>query len=166
MKKITVQLPKLREFMGISDEQYPRYADFNKRVLSVAIEEVKEKTPFNVKATPIIKKRKVIALEFSYFYRDETVVAKEHFDKSKKFNEFRDYVFKYGKNRPLFIYNNQDVLVGFNEKREMVMLYHHSGNNIKYYTNDEAMVIWNLMLENKAEIYRKIDKFEEEEWSF
>lgn len=166
LKKITVQLLKLRELMGISDEQYPRYADFNKRVLSAAIEEVKEKTPYNVKATPIIKKRKVIALEFSFFYRDESVAAKENFNKSKAFNEFRDYVYKYGKNRPLFVYNNQDVHVGFNESREMVMLYHQAGNGIKYYTNEEAMVIWNAMMANKKVIYEKIDKFEEVEWAF
>lgn len=166
LKKMTVPLPKLREFMGISDEQYPRYADFNKRVLSAAIEEVKEKTPYNVKATPIIKKRKVIALEFSFFYRDESVAAKENFNKSKAFNKFRDYVFKFGKDRPLFVYNNQEVHVGFNEKREMVMLYRQSGNGIKYYTNDEAMVIWNAMMANKAQIYEMIRKFEEVEWSF
>lgn len=166
MKKITVQLPKLREFMGISDEQYPRYADFNKRVLNVAIEEVKEKTPYNVKATPIIKKRKVIALEFSFFYRDERVAAKENFNKSKAFNKFRDYVFKFGKDRPLFVYNNQEVHVGFNEKREMVMLYRQAGNSIKYYTNEEAMVIWNAMMASKAQVYETIRKFEEVEWAF
>lgn len=166
LKKITVQLPKLRELMGISDEQYPRYADFNKRVLSAAIEEVKEKTPYNVKATPIIKKRKVVALEFTFFYRDESVAAKENFNKSKAFNEFRDYVYKYGKNRPLFVYNNQEVHVGFNESREMVMLYRQAGNGIKYYTNEEAMVIWNAMMTNKKAIYEKIDKFAEVEWSF
>lgn len=166
LKKITVPLPKLRELMGINDEQYPRYADFNKRVLSAAIEEVKEKTPYNVKATPIIKKRKVIALEFSFFYRDESVAAKENFNKSEAFNKFRDYVFKFGKDRPLFVYNNQDVYVGFHETREMIMLYRQLGSRIKYYTNEEAMVIWNLMLVNKDEIYRKIDKFEEEEWAF
>lgn len=166
LKKITVQLPKLRELMGISDEQYPRYADFNKRVLSAAIEEVKEKTPYNVKAIPIIKKRKVIALEFSFFYRDESVAAKENFNKSKAFNEFRDYVFKFGKNLPLFVYNNQDVHVGFNEKREMVMLYRQAGNGIKYYTNEEAMVIWNEMMASKAQIYETIRKLDEELFSF
>lgn len=166
LKKITVPLPKLRELMGIGDEQYPRYADFNKRVLSVAIEEVKEKTPYNVKATPIIKKRKVIALEFSFFYRDESVAAKENFNKSEAFNKFRDYVYKYGKNRPLFVYNNQEIHVGFNEKREMVMLYRQAGNDIKYYTNEEAMVIWNEMMANKKGIYETIRKFEEEEWAF
>lgn len=166
LKKITVPLPKLRELMGISDEQYPRYADFNKRVLSAAIEEVKEKTPYNVKATPIIKKRKVIALEFSFFYRDESVAAKENFNKSKAFNEFRDYVFTFGKDRPLFVYNNQEVHVGFNEKREMVMLYRQVGNGIKYYTNEEAMVIWNSMMASKAQIYETIRELEEVEWSF
>lgn len=166
LKKITVQLPKLRELMGIGDKQYPRYADFNKRVLSTAIEEVKEKTTYNVKATPIIKKRKVVALEFTFFYRDESVAAKENFNKSKAFNEFRDYVYKYGKNRPLFVYNNQEVHVGFNEKREMVMLYRQVGNGIKYYTNEEAMVIWNEMMASKAQIYETIRKFEEVEWAF
>lgn len=166
IKKITVPLPKFREYMGISEKQYPRYADFNKRVLSAAIEEVKEKTPYNVKATPIIKKRKVIALEFSFFYRDESVAAKENFNKSKAFNEFRDYVFRFGKNRPLFVYNNQDVHVGFNEKREMVMLYRQAGNDVKYYTNEEAMVIWNSMMASKAQIYEAIRKFEEIELPF
>lgn len=166
IKKITVQLPKLRELMGISDKQYLRYADFNKRVLSVAIEEVKDKTPYNVKATPIIKKRKVVALEFTFFYRDETVAAKENFNKSEAFNKFRDYVFKFGKDRPLFVYNNQDVYVGFNESREMVMLYHQAGNGIKYYTNEEAMVIWNAMMASKAQIYETIRKLEEVEFSF
>lgn len=166
LKKVTVQLPKLRELMGISDEQYPRYADFNKRVLSAAIEEVKEKTSYNVKATPIIKKRKVVELEFSFFYRDETVAAKENFNKSEAFNKFRDYVFKFGRDRPLFVYNNQEVHVGFNEKREMVMLYRQAGNGIKYYTNEEAMVIWNEMMASKAQIYETIRKFEEVEWAF
>ncbi len=37
---------------------------------------------------------------------DETVAAKENFNKSEAFNKFRDYVFKFGKDRPLFVYNN------------------------------------------------------------
>ncbi|HZF70943.1 replication initiation protein [Sulfuricurvum sp.] len=166
IKKITVQLPKLRELMGISDKQYPRYADFNKRVLSAAIEEVKEKTPYNVKATPIIKKRKVVALEFTFFYRDETVAAQKNLNKSKEFNEFRKHVFTFGKNLPLFVYNNQEVYVGFNEKREMVMLYHQADKGIKYYTNEEAKIIWNSMLASKEKIYEKILKLGEIEFSF
>lgn len=164
--KITIKLPEFRTLMGIGEDEYKRFADFNKRVLTTAIEEVKEKTPFNVKVTPLIKKRKVVELEFSYFYRNEPTTEKAMMNKTKVFNDFRNYVYKFGKNRPIFVYNNQDVCVGFHETREMIMLYRQSGNGIKYYTNEEAMVIWNLMLANKAEIYRKIDKFEEEEWAF
>lgn len=166
IKKITIKLPEFQKLMGIGEDEYKRFADFNKRVLTTAIEEVKSKTPFNVKATPIIKKRKVVALEFSFFYRNEPTAEKENLNKTKAFNDFRNYVYRFGKDRPIFVYNNQDVYVGFNEDREMVMLYRQSSSHIKYYTNEEAMVIWNLMLANKDEIYRKIDKIGEEEWSF
>jgi plasmid replication initiation protein len=164
--KITIKLREFRTLMGIGEDEYKRFADFNKRVLTTAIEEVKEKTPFNVKVTTLIKKRKVVALEFSYFYRNEPTAEKENLNKTKAFNDFRNYVYRFGKDRPLFVYNNQDVYVGFNEDREMVMIYSQSGSRIKYYTNEEAMVIWNLMLASKKEIYERIDKFGEEEWSF
>jgi plasmid replication initiation protein len=42
--KITIKLPEFRTLMGIGEDEYKRFADFNKRVLTTAIEEVKEKT--------------------------------------------------------------------------------------------------------------------------
>jgi hypothetical protein len=57
------------------------------------------------------------------------------------FITFIKHVFTFDKNLPLFVYNNQEVYVGFNEKREMAMLYHQASSGIKYYTNEEAKII-------------------------
>ncbi len=67
-REITVK--ELREFLGIEDDEYPRFYDFERRILKVAEEEINECTDIRVSYEKIKKGRRINSILF-------TIEAKE-----------------------------------------------------------------------------------------
>ena len=53
-----------RKLMGVFDDKYPRFNDFNKRVLSIAVNEVKSLSHMNIEPEIKRKNQNVIAIRF------------------------------------------------------------------------------------------------------
>jgi hypothetical protein len=59
-----IPLAKYRELMGIHDSQYPRFKEFNRRVIKEPVEEINEVTDFYVEVAFKRESRKVSAVKF------------------------------------------------------------------------------------------------------
>ena len=60
----TVPLADLREMLAIHAREYPRYADFRKRVLETAQREINAKTDLAFDFAPVTSNRKIVAICF------------------------------------------------------------------------------------------------------
>lgn len=60
----TCTLESLREKLGVGAQKYPRYANFNARILKVSVAELNEKTDLNITVNEIRKGRNLEKLSF------------------------------------------------------------------------------------------------------
>lgn len=67
----TISLKDLRDFIGITEEQYPRFGDFKTWVLKKAQEALKENTDISFEYELIKKGAKVIAIRFLIFKNED-----------------------------------------------------------------------------------------------
>ena len=68
----------LREKLGIDKDQYPLIADFKKRVLDIAVEQINEHSDIKVKYDQIKQGRKIVA--FCFKFKDKQVKSKAERD--------------------------------------------------------------------------------------
>lgn len=73
---VKISIDDLR-FMLMLGLKYPLFADFKKRVIDVAIGEINEKSPYNVKCEFIKKGRKFVAVEFAFKLKEKAKKTKE-----------------------------------------------------------------------------------------
>lgn len=73
---VKISIDDLR-FMLMLGLKYPLFADFKKRVIDVAIGEINEKSPYNVKCEFIKKGRKFVAVEFTFKLKEKAKKTKE-----------------------------------------------------------------------------------------
>lgn len=69
----TCSITSLREKLGVESKKYPRYANFNAKVLKVAVAELNEKTDLSITVTELKNKRNVEKVYFNI----KSKVAKE-----------------------------------------------------------------------------------------
>lgn len=68
---VKISIDDLR-FMLVLGLKYPLFADFKKRVIDVAIDEINEKSPYNVQCEFIKKGRKFVAIELRFALKEKT----------------------------------------------------------------------------------------------
>lgn len=68
---VKISIDDLR-FMLMLGLKYPLFADFKKRVIDVAIDEINEKSPYNVQCEFIKKGRKFVAIELRFALKEKT----------------------------------------------------------------------------------------------
>ena len=61
-----IEVSEIREILGIPPAKYPRFADFKKRVLLPSIQEIEEKTTWQVSMVPRKKGRQYHSLSFTF----------------------------------------------------------------------------------------------------
>lgn len=71
-----ISLDDLR-FMLMIGVKYPLFADFKKRVIDVATDEINEKSPYNVQYELIKKGRKFVAVKFTFELKEKVKKTKE-----------------------------------------------------------------------------------------
>lgn len=87
----TCSIKNLREKLGVEKDKYPRYANFNARVLKVAVTELNKKTDLNIELQEIKKGRSVEEIKFSIKHSPEKEIKLPKLEKepvpAKEFNE-------------------------------------------------------------------------------
>ena len=76
-KKVTFELEKFREQLGIGVNEYPRMSDFKRRVLDVALTEINSKTDIQASYEQEKKGRKIIGFKFKVLTKDKPKNAKQ-----------------------------------------------------------------------------------------
>ena len=66
-----IKVDKLRDYLGIKEEEYNRFYDFEKRILKVAKEEINEYTDINIDYEKIKKGRKIDEINFKIESKDQ-----------------------------------------------------------------------------------------------
>lgn len=80
----TCSIKNLREKLGVEKDKYPRYANFNARVLKVAVTELNKKTDLNIELQEIKKGRSVKEIKFSIKHSPEKEIKLPNLEKESK----------------------------------------------------------------------------------
>lgn len=72
-----ISILELRKLMGVSEDKYPRYFDFKKRILNVAVKEVNENSGFNIELEERKNKRIVTHVRILISHPQEGVLIKK-----------------------------------------------------------------------------------------
>ncbi|WP_298691508.1 replication initiation protein [uncultured Sulfuricurvum sp.] len=165
--KKRVYLDDFKVLMGIDPQKgYKRFCDLNARVISPAIKEINEKTSIALAVEPIYRGRKVTALEFRFIYKDEAIHQKKQFSKKEQFVRYREEVYKTAGGRPIFVYKNRDVVVDKHPKKEKIMVGYKTPNGVEWYSDKEALTVWEILIQNKTAVDAKLWEYHCEDLRF
>lgn len=165
--KRRVYLDDFKVMMGIDPQTgYKRFTDLKTRVIDPSVEEINEKTSIRLVVEPTYRGRKAIALEFRFIYRDEVKYEKAKHTKKEEFDKYREEVYKTSEGRPVFVYKNREVIVDKHPKKQKIMLGYKTQERIEWYSNEEAMLIWKILVQNKAAVDAKLFEYHCEDLPF
>lgn len=164
---IKTTIDKFKSLMGIDPlTQYQRFFDFKKRVIEPAIDEINSKTPIIVKVEPIYRGRKVVALQFFFRYRDESKSEKKKLSKQEEFTRYRQAIYAYAGGRPIFVYNNRNIIVDMHPTKEKVMVGYQGEGKIEWYSNEEGLIVWDILKQNRVAVDEKLYEYQCEDLPF
>lgn len=165
--KKRVYLDDFKVLMGIDPQKgYKRFCDLNSGVITPAIKEINEKTSIALNVEPIHRGRKVTALEFRFIYKDESKNQQKQFSKKEQFVKYREEVYKTAGGRPIFVYKNRDVVVDKHPTKEKVMVGYKTSKGIEWYSDKEALTVWEILMQNKTAVDAKLWEYHCEDLSF
>jgi len=155
--KKRVYLDDFKVLMGIDPQSgYKRFCDLNSRVITPAIKEINEKTSIALTVEPLYRGRKVTGLEFRFIYKDESKSQQKQFSKKEQFVRYREEVYKTAVGRPIFDYKNRDVVVDKHPKKQKIMLGYKTPNGVEWYSDKEALTVWEILIQNKTAVDAKL----------
>jgi len=165
--KKRVYLDDFKVLMGMDPQNgYKRFCDFKTRVIDTSVKEINEKTSIALAVEPIYRGRKVTALEFRFIYKDESKSQRKQFSKKEQFVKYREEVYKTAVGRPIFVYKNRDVVVDMHPKKQKIMVGYKTSNGVEWYSNKEALIIWEILMQNKTAVDVKLWEYHCEDLSF
>jgi plasmid replication initiation protein len=135
-------------------------------VITPAIKEINEKTSIALSVEPIYRGRKVTALQFRFIYKDEFKVQKKQFTKKEQFVKYREEVYKTAEGRPIFVYKNRDVVVDMHPKKQKIMVGYKTPNGVEWYSDKEALTVWEILIQNEALVRAELWKYHCEDLAF
>lgn len=158
---LEIKLEEFKIFMGIDpNTQYQRFFDFNKRVVQPAIEEINTKTPISLKVEPIHRGRKVVKLKFFFRYRDESKSEKEKLSKQEEFTRYRNEIYALSGGKSVFVYNNRNIVVDKHPTKHKIMVGYQGEGKIEWFSNEEALIVWNVLKQNRAGVEKKLYEYQ------
>lgn len=167
IKTIKIKIDEFKTLMGIDPKtQYQRFFDFKKRVIDSSIDEINSKTPIIVKVEPIYRGRKVVALQFFFYYRDESLSEQKKFAKTEEFTRYRQAVYAQASGRPIFVYKNRNIIVDMHPKKQKIMVGYQGEGKIEWFSNEEALIVWNILEQNKVAVDEKLYEYHCEDLAF
>lgn len=165
--KKRVYLDDFKVLMGIEPQSgYKRFCDLNSRVIAPAVKEINEKTSIALAVEPIYRGRKVTALEFRFIYKDESKSQQKEFAKKEQFNRYRDEIYNKAAGRPVFVYRNRDVVVDKHPTKEKIMVGYKTPKGVAWYSNKEALVVWEILMQNEVVVNAQLWKYFCEDFAF
>lgn len=165
--KKRVYLDDFKVLMGIDPQKgYKRFCDLNSGVITPAIKEINEKTSIALNVEPIHRGRKVTALEFRFIYKDESKSQQKQFSKKEQFVKYREEVYKTAEGRPIFVYKNRDVVVDKHPKKQKIMVGYKTPNGVEWYSDKEALTVWEILIQNKTAVDAKLWEYHCEDLEF
>lgn len=165
--KKRVYLDDFKTMMGIDPQSgYKRFCDFKTRVIDPSVKEINEKTSITLKVEPIYRGRKVTMLEFRFVYRDESKSQQKQFSKKEQFVKYREEVYKTAEGRPIFVYKNRDVVVDMHPKKKKIMVGYKTPDGVEWYSNEEALTVWEILMQNKTAVDEKLWEYHCEDLAF
>lgn len=165
--KKRVYLDDFKVLMGFDPQSgYKRFCDLNSRVITPAIKEINEKTSIALTVEPIYRGRKVSTLEFRFIYKDESKAQKKQFSKKEQFVKYREEVYKTAEGRPIFVYKNRDVVVDMHHKKQKIMVGYKTPNGVKWYSDKEALTVWEILIQNETLVRAELWKYHCEDLAF
>lgn len=165
--KKRVNLDDFKVLMGIDPEMgYKRFSDFKTRVIDPSLKEINEKTSIALWVETIYRGRKASALEFRFIYKDEAKSQQKQFDKKEQFVRYREQVYKTSEGRPVFVYKNKEVVVDKHPKKEKIMVGYKIPDGVEWYSDKEALTVWEILMQNKTAVDAKLWEYFCEDFSF
>jgi plasmid replication initiation protein len=129
-------------------------------------EEINEKTSIALVVEPLYRGRKVTGLEFRFIYKDESKSQQKQFSKKEQFVKYREEVYKTAVGRPIFVYKNRDVVVDKHPKKQKIMVGHKTPNGVEWYSDKEALTVWEILIQNKTAVDTKLWEYHCEDLRF
>jgi plasmid replication initiation protein len=165
--KRRVYLDDFKVLMGFDPQSgYKRFCYLNARVILPAVKEINEKSSIALSVEPIYRGRKVSALEFRFIYKDESKSQQKQLSKKEQFVKYREEVYKTAEGRPIFVYKNRDVVVDWNPKKGKINVGYKTHNGIKWYSDKEALTVWDILMQNEVEVNAALWKYHCEDLPF
>lgn len=165
--KKRVNLDDFKTMMGIDPQRgYKRFSDFKSRVIDPSLKEINEKTSIALSVETIYRGRKASALEFRFIYKDEAKSQQKQFDKKEQFVRYRQEVYDKAEGRPIFVYQNKDVVVDKHPKKQKIMVGYKTPDGVEWYSDKEALVVWEILMQNKTAVDAKLWEYFCEDFAF
>lgn len=165
--KKRVNLDDFKSLMGIDPQTgYKRFSDFKTRVIDPSLKEINEKTSIALWVEIIYRGRKVSTLEFRFIYKDEAKSQQKQFEKKEQFVRYREQVYKTSEGRPVFVYKNRDVVVDKHPKKQKIMVGYKTPNGVEWYSDKEALTVWEILMQNKTAVDAKLWEYHCEDLAF
>lgn len=165
--KKRVNLDDFKVLMGIDPQTgYKRFSDFKTRVIDPSLKEINEKTSIALWVETIYRGRKATALEFRFIYKDEAKTQQKQFDKKEQFVKYREEVYKTSEGRPVFVYKNKEVVVDKHPNKEKIMVGYKTPNGVEWYSDQEALTVWEILMQNKTAVDAKLWEYHCEDLAF
>lgn len=165
--KKRVNLDDFKSLMGIDPlTGYKRFSDFKSRVIDPSLKEINEKTSIALSVETIYRGRKASALEFRFIYKDEAKSQQKQFDKKEQFVRYRKEVYDKAGGRPIFVYQNKDVVVDKHPKKQKIMVGYKTPDRIEWYSDKEALTVWEILMQNKTAVDAKLWEYHCEDLAF
>lgn len=165
--KKRVYLDDFKVMMGIDPQTgYKRFSDLKTRVLDPSVKVINEKTSIRLVVEPTYRGRKAVSLEFRFIYRDEVKSEKANHTKKEQFVKYREEIYKTSEGRPVFVYKNREVVVDKHPKKHKIMVGYKTIEGVEWYSNEEAMLVWNILVQNKVVVDAKLWEYHCEDLRF
>ena len=97
---------------------------------------------------------------------DKNKSEKQKMSKKEEFVKYREKIYKGSEGSPIFVYKNRDVIIDKHPKKQKIMLGYQTPNGVEWYTDDEALLVWKILLQNKATVGERLYEYHCEDFAF
>jgi 5-keto 4-deoxyuronate isomerase len=105
-------------------------------------------------------------LQFFFRYRDESKSEKEKLSKKEEFTRYRQAIYAHASGRPIFVYKNRNIIVDMHPTKEKIMVGYQGEEKIEWFSNEEALVVWNILKQNRVAVDEKLYEYQCEDLPF
>ena len=148
-------IEELREKLGVEKGEYPRFFDFEKRVLIPAVKEINKETDLLVSYKKIKKGRKIVQIEFTINHNPD-FNPEELEELEKKLKEYKQYLPLQSEKTSLQSLDTQGLVKG--ASKESKQEEKTEENQSKKFDLDE---FWNEVKEYRKKYWEILEKYNE-----